>query len=348
MMRSSLSHSPLLLLLLLLLPLFFSPSSSLTVHIVPHTHDDVGWLKTVDQYYVGLHNEIQHAMVQFILDSVVQELSRDPRRKFMYVEQAFFQRWWRQQGEATRNLTRTLVSNGQLEFVNGGWCMHDEATTYYTDMIDQTTLGHKFIQQEFGDAALPTVGWQIDPFGHSATQAALLSGALGFDALFFGRIDHQDHDLRMANRQMEFLWRASPSLGDAGSVFSGAFQSGNYGPPPGMCWDYFCGDDPVQDDPRLNDYNVDYFVQLFNSSAWDYMQHTAGDFATANVMLYVARAHTTTRNSQTSHTHTAHHTNSTITQAHHSAPATGSTFPTCQAAYTHLYAACLLCAQQYG
>ena len=35
------------------------------------------------------------------------------------------------------------------------------------------------------------VGWQIDPFGHSASQAALLSAEVGFDSLFFGRIDYQ-------------------------------------------------------------------------------------------------------------------------------------------------------------
>lgn len=57
-------------------------------------------------------------------------------------------------------------------------------------MIDQTTVGHRLLLEEFG--AIPRVGWQIDPFGHSATQAALLSAEMGFDSLFFGRIDYQD------------------------------------------------------------------------------------------------------------------------------------------------------------
>ena len=34
---------------------------ALNVHLICHSHDDVGWLKTVDQYYYGANNSIQHA-----------------------------------------------------------------------------------------------------------------------------------------------------------------------------------------------------------------------------------------------------------------------------------------------
>ena len=48
-----------------------------------------------------------------------------------------------------------LVEEGRLEFINGGWCMHDEAAPHYVLMVDQTTRGHQFLRRNFGDAAAP-------------------------------------------------------------------------------------------------------------------------------------------------------------------------------------------------
>lgn len=55
---------------------------------------------------------------------------------------------------------------------------------------------------------------------------------------------------------MEMIWRPSKSLGANAQVFAGAFQSGNYGPPPGYCFDQFCSDTPMMTDKRLEDYDV--------------------------------------------------------------------------------------------
>ena len=47
----------------------------LTVHVVPHTHDDVGWIKTVDQYYTGVTPKLQGVgpggYVKLIIDEVI-------------------------------------------------------------------------------------------------------------------------------------------------------------------------------------------------------------------------------------------------------------------------------------
>jgi hypothetical protein len=66
-------------------------AGKINIHIIAHTHNDVGWLKTVDQYYYGSKNFIQHANVEAIITATVAELQKDKRRKFSYVEQAFFQ-----------------------------------------------------------------------------------------------------------------------------------------------------------------------------------------------------------------------------------------------------------------
>ncbi|XP_026378794.1 probable alpha-mannosidase At5g13980 [Papaver somniferum] len=237
----------------------------LNVHLVAHTHDDVGWLKTVDQYYVGSNNSIQIACVQNVLDSMVPALLADKNRKFIYVEQAFFQRWWNEQSETIQDIVKKLVRSGQLELINGGMCMHDEAAPHYIDMIDQTTLGHRFIKQVFNQT--PRIGWQIDPFGHSAVQAYLLGAEVGFDSFFFGRIDYQDLQKRKNEKRLEFIWQGSKTLGSSAQIFAGAL-SGNYEPPSGDFYFEVSDASPVvQDDPDLFDYNVQERVDDFVANA---------------------------------------------------------------------------------
>ena len=57
-------------------------------------------------------NDIQHAAVQYILDSVIPALLEHDDRRFIYVEMAFFWRWWMQQDEEMRNVVQQLVSEG--------------------------------------------------------------------------------------------------------------------------------------------------------------------------------------------------------------------------------------------
>ncbi|KAF1795198.1 hypothetical protein JG687_00000990 [Phytophthora cactorum] len=229
--------------------------NKLNVHLIAHSHDDPGWLISVDQYYTQ--------RVQYILDTAVEELVRNPDRQFMFVEQSFFQRWWHEQGSEVRGVVKQLVREGRLDLtVNGGWCMHDEATPHYIAMVDQTAYGHQLLMDEFGIS--PRIGWQIDPFGHSATQGSLLSQGVGFDALYFARIDYQDYGNRKKNKDLEFIWRPSKSRGKASQVFTGEII--DHYCPPGK-FDFGNNGNQIQDDAELHDYDVCEEVEQFVNNA---------------------------------------------------------------------------------
>ncbi|XP_064609244.1 lysosomal alpha-mannosidase-like [Liolophura sinensis] len=238
----------------------------INVHVVPHTHDDVGWIMTVDQYY--------YQRVQYILDTVIPQIQMDPTRRFIYVEIAFFKRWWDEQDDTIRHIVKGLVNQGRLEFILGAWSMNDEASTHYNAIIDQHTLGFRFLRETFGECARPRVAWQIDPFGHSREQASLFA-QMGYDGLFFGRLDYQDKDYRVNASTMEMVWEGSDDLGISSSLFTGALYDG-YGPPPGICFAYDCSD-PVMDDESLHDYNVPQKVNQFLKDVADQAKHYATD-----------------------------------------------------------------------
>ncbi|KAH6755449.1 hypothetical protein C2S51_038934 [Perilla frutescens var. frutescens] len=103
----------------------------LKVFVVPHSHNDPGWKLTVEEYY---DKQSRH-----ILDTIVETLSKDNRRKFIWEEMSYLERWWRDASDVKRESFINLAQNGQLEIVSGGWVMNDEANSHYFAIIEQRT-----------------------------------------------------------------------------------------------------------------------------------------------------------------------------------------------------------------
>jgi alpha-mannosidase len=254
----------------------------------------VGWRKTVDQYYHGWNNSIDdRGNVHDIISTVIEALTEQPARTFIYAEIKFFSTWWwdNEQNSVWHDTVRSLVASKQWSFVNGGWCMHDEATAHYMGMIDQTTLGHAFLQRHLG--VIPKTAWQLDPFGHSYTQASLLTAAAGMDALFFGRIDYQDLALRREAAECEGFWQVQNPLNNTSgsnsntSIFWGLTGSygGNYGSPDGFCFDALCpeaetlvGANTTRLLERINDLLVKLSVQANQTKGQHIMLTMGTDF----------------------------------------------------------------------
>ncbi len=241
------------------------------MHLVPHSHDDTGWLKTVDQYYYGAGQKTQRAGVQYIIESVVKELASDPEKRFIQVETGFFWRWWEDKGEFMRNVTRSLVEAGQLVFTGGGWSMNDEVATHYASIIDNMETGLNWLVDTLGECAVPDIAWQIDPFGHSKEQARLFA-EMGFEGLFFARIDYRDKEAAKAAQALQMWWEGGKPDDPESTIFTGVFDK-HYSNPDGFCFDIICEDEPINDDPRLEEFNVDQRMAEFESYVLDHLRY---------------------------------------------------------------------------
>jgi hypothetical protein len=154
-----------------------SSPRALTLHVVPHSHNDPGWKATVEQLY--------DTDVRAIYSSVVAALVAGPARTFGAEIGVFWTMWWGEQNDTTRAAVRDLVAGGRLEFVGGGYTQPDEAATTAADLADNLALGRLWAASVLG-APPVTIGWQADPFGHSSGYGALHAAAAA-DALVLGR-----------------------------------------------------------------------------------------------------------------------------------------------------------------
>ncbi|XP_062614483.1 alpha-mannosidase 2x-like [Saccostrea cucullata] len=167
----------------------------LKVIIVPHSHQDPGWLYTFEEYFASYANRT--------LSLITDQLTRNSAWRFVWSEVCWLERWWENASQKQKNDMKRLITNGQFEILSGGWVMPDEAVVHYSAMLNQLIDGHQWLLTNIG--TVPNISWSIDPFGHSPTMAYLQRRS-GIKAMVIQRIHFGIKRFLAKNQMLEFQW----------------------------------------------------------------------------------------------------------------------------------------------
>lgn len=151
----------------------------LKVFVVPHSHNDPGWLKTFVNYF--------QSDTKNILNMAMTKLPVLHNMSFIWSEISFLNMWWEQAHPSKQRQLKKLVEEGRLEITTGGWVMTDEANSHMFAMLDQLIEGHQWVKTNLN--VIPKSGWSIDPFGHGSTVPYFLASS-GFEGTIIQRIHY--------------------------------------------------------------------------------------------------------------------------------------------------------------
>lgn len=200
-------------------------------HFIPHSHEDLGWLLDIDQYY--------DTKVKSILSSVLEALESpnafNSNRKFVYAETGFLKKFINDSSQEKKKVIeriKELIAAKKFEFVNGAMSQADSACPHYEDIIANYFYGMRYLKANFDSE--PQSAWQIDPFGHSKA-LLFIARKLGLKHAVVNRISDDEKDQRLKEQKMQFKW-IYPD--DSYSIVH--LSTNGYASPDGIVCDKWC------------------------------------------------------------------------------------------------------------
>lgn len=88
----------------------------LHVIVLPHSHNDPGWLQTFEGYFAQYTKRI--------LDNVIKRLPSLKDMTFMWTEISFLAMWFEQAEEVQKKIFKDLVQEGRIEITTGEMTFH--------------------------------------------------------------------------------------------------------------------------------------------------------------------------------------------------------------------------------
>ena len=168
----------------------------LKVIVMPHSHNDPGWLKTIDGYFA--------TATKSIITNIVEKLTVNTNMTFIWTEMSYLSLWWEGASPDLQAKMRSLIDSGRLEIPTGGWVMTDEANVELFSMIDQLVEGHSFLRSTFN--VRPESSWSVDSFGHGGTFPHILAKA-GINNMVVMRVHYAWKEWFAKYQQGDFLWK---------------------------------------------------------------------------------------------------------------------------------------------
>lgn len=208
----------------------YTKEKPLKVFLVPHSHNDPGWLKTFEQYFT--------MQTKKIFDSMIVKMQANSQVKFIWAEISYLSLWWDSASEEKRDAMKKLILDGRIEIVNGGWVMPDEASSDIYALIDQLVEGHEWLKVHFGGKIVPRNAWTIDPFGLSPTQTYVFKRS-GMKTLTIQRVHYAVKKYLATQHNLEFYWRQQWDYGTQTDLFTHMMPFYSYDIP------HSCGPDPA-------------------------------------------------------------------------------------------------------